>query len=47
MRHGHEERSKSHDQAANSNQPGTMELCTKVAHKGYHQQVACEEVKSK
>lgn len=43
MRHGCEVGSSSHDQAADANQPGTMELRTKVAHKGYYQQVACEE----
>lgn len=43
MRQGHEERSNSHDQASDSDQPGTVELSPKVAHKGYDQKVAWEE----
>lgn len=42
MRQGYEERSNSHDQTANRDQPWTMEFSTKVAHKGYYQHVAWE-----
>lgn len=42
VRQGYEVRSNSHDQTANTNQPGTMELGTKVTHEGYYQQVAWE-----
>lgn len=42
VRQGYEVRSDSHDQTANTNQPGTMELSAKVAHEGYYQQVAWE-----
>ncbi len=47
VRQGREVRSNSHDQTAYSNQPGTMELSSKVAHESYHQQVAWEGEESK
>lgn len=31
----------SHDQAADGNQPRTMELCAEIADKGYDQQITC------
>lgn len=40
MRQGYEEGSCTHDHTTNPNQPRTMELGTKVAHKGDYQQVA-------
>lgn len=43
VRQGYKEGSHSHDQTTNSNQSGTMELGTKVAHKGDDEQVACRE----
>lgn len=35
----------SHDQAADGNQPRTMELCTEIADKGYNQQITCNNNK--
>lgn len=40
VRQGYAVRAGSHDDTAGSDQPGTMELSAKIAHKGYHQQVA-------
>lgn len=36
----------SHDQAANGNEPRAMELRTKIADKGYHQEITCNQSKT-
>lgn len=35
----------SHDQAANGDQPRTVELCTEIADEGDHQQITCNRNK--
>lgn len=43
----YEVRPRSHHQAADGNQPRTMELRTEIADKGDHQQVTCSKDKIK